>query len=113
MKPNFKSAALVIGSVLFAISFGLPAVAADAPAPAARATFDGNIKNNSLALSPDESTAVVSYSERPDVVVYNLQKGTERGVLQRLRDAAQYRIRARWQVVLRFRQQSWRSRENR
>lgn len=60
MKPDFKFTALAISGALFAASFSLPAVAADAPAAAARVTFDGNIKNNSLALTPDESTAVVS-----------------------------------------------------
>ena len=74
MKTSFKLTAFAISSALLAASFSLPVVAADAPAAAARVTFDGNIKNNSLALSPDESTAVVSYSERPDVVVYNLKK---------------------------------------
>ena len=44
-----------------------------------RWTFDGAIYNNSLALSPDEGTAVVSYSERPDVVAYNLKTGKVRG----------------------------------
>lgn len=34
-----------------------PATAA--PAAAARWTFDGSIRNNSLAVSPDERTAVV------------------------------------------------------
>lgn len=50
-------------------------------AAAARWTFDGNIKNNSLAISPDERLAVVSYSERPDVVVYDLTTGQVRAVL--------------------------------
>lgn len=81
MKLTLKLTAFAISSALLAASFSLPAVAADASA-AARMTFDGNIKNNSLALSPDESTAVVSYSERPDVVVYNLRKGEVRGVLR-------------------------------
>lgn len=55
---------------------------ADAAASAGvRWTFDGNIRNNSLAVSPNEGTAVVSYSERPDVIVYNLQTGKVRGVL--------------------------------
>lgn len=56
------------------------AFAADAPA-ATRWTFDGNIHNNSLALSPDESMAVVSYSQRPDVVVYDLRTEHVRAVL--------------------------------
>lgn len=49
------------------------AQASEASAGAAvRWTFDGAIHNNSLAISPDQSTAVVSYSERPDVLVYDL-----------------------------------------
>lgn len=52
-----------------------------ATAAAARWTFDGSIHNNSLAVSPDERTAVVSYSERPDVVVYDLDRGKVRAVL--------------------------------
>ncbi|MYZ42513.1 beta-propeller fold lactonase family protein [Schauerella aestuarii] len=51
------------------------------PAATARWTFDGNIKNNSLAISPDERLAVVSYSERPDVVIYDLTSGKVRVVL--------------------------------
>ena len=46
-----------------------------------RWTFDGNIHNNSLAVSPDESLAVASYSESPDVIVYDLKTNTVRGVL--------------------------------
>lgn len=46
-----------------------------------RWTFDGAIHNNSLAISPDETTAVASYSQRPDVVVYDLKTGKVRQVL--------------------------------
>jgi YVTN family beta-propeller protein len=53
-----------------------------APPAAARWTFDGAIHNNSLAISPDEKTAVVSYSERPDVLVYDLASGQVRAVLK-------------------------------
>src|SRR2546421_1168658 len=35
-------------------------------------SFDGQIENNSLALSPDEKLVVVSYSGTPQVVVYDL-----------------------------------------
>ena len=66
----------------------IPSTVTAQPAPVAasasatqRWTFDGAIHNNSLALSPDEGTAVVSYSERPDVVVYNLKTGKVRKVL--------------------------------
>ena len=63
-------------ALLAALSIG--AVHAAAPA---RWTFDGDIHNNSLAVSPNERTAVVSYSERPDVVVYNLNSNKVRAVL--------------------------------
>jgi len=66
----------------------IPSTVTAQPAPVAasasatqRWTFDGAIHNNSLALSPDDGTAVVSYSERPDVVVYNLKTGKVRKVL--------------------------------
>lgn len=56
-----------------------PATAA--PAAGARWTFDGGIHNNSLAVSPDERTAVASHSERPDVIVYDLTTAKVRAVL--------------------------------
>lgn len=39
------------------------------------AVFDGDITNNSLAVSPDESTAVVSDSREKSVLVYDLSNG--------------------------------------
>ena len=88
MTKPINVCALSVCSALFIALCSMPASATDAAAamavkaPAtARVAFDGNIRNNSLALSPDEATAVVSYSERPDVVVYNLQTGAVRGVL--------------------------------
>jgi len=48
----------------------------------ARWTFDGQIRNNSLAVSPDENNAVASYSERSEVIVYDLKKKNIRGVLR-------------------------------
>lgn len=39
-----------------------------------RWTFDGEIHNNSLALSPDESTAIVSISDQPKVIIYKLKE---------------------------------------
>lgn len=41
----------------------------------AQQTFDGDIKNNSLAISPDESIAVASYSDSVKVKVYNIKTG--------------------------------------
>ena len=42
----------------------------------AEAPFDADIKNNSLAVSPDEHLAAVSYSDEKRVIVYDLQTGT-------------------------------------
>lgn len=50
--------------------------------PALAAGFDGGIKNNSLALSPDEGTAVVSYSDDPVVIVYDMAAGRVRQRLE-------------------------------
>lgn len=70
-----KNAATVFFTA-FALTALVPAHAANA-----RWTFDGEIHNNSLAVSANETTAVVSYSERPDVVVYDLKNNQVRGVL--------------------------------
>ena len=45
------------------------------PVARAEAPFDADIKNNSLAVSPDEHLAVVSYSDERRVIVYDLQIG--------------------------------------
>jgi len=50
---------------------------------AERKTFDGQIENNSLALSPDEKLAAVSYSGMPQVVVYDLAGRNPPRVLSR------------------------------
>ncbi|VVM67282.1 hypothetical protein PS662_01616 [Pseudomonas fluorescens] len=75
MQKKYSSAlaALAIG---ISTVISMSAVGADE-----KWTFDGNIQNNSLAISPDESTAVVSYSQRSDVVVYDLKSGKVRKVL--------------------------------
>jgi len=75
------AAALLLG-LLFAFVIEVPFAHAVATTPT-RNTFDGEIHNNSLALSPDESTAVVSYSERPEVIVYDLKSNAVRGVVSR------------------------------
>ncbi|MFJ9991886.1 beta-propeller fold lactonase family protein [Pseudomonas putida] len=69
-----KAASVLTLGVLLTTSFS--AIAVDK-----RWTFDGDIRNNSLAVSPDEMTAVVSYSQRSDVMVYDLKSGTLRHVL--------------------------------
>nr|MBP6466328.1 phosphate ABC transporter substrate-binding protein [Rubrivivax sp.] len=80
MNTFFRTTALALCSTFVLVTATLPAGAAEATP--ARVTFDGQIRNNSLALSPDEATAVVSYSERPDVIVYDLVTGAVRGVLR-------------------------------
>jgi DNA-binding beta-propeller fold protein YncE len=80
MNSPARFAALSLCSAFLATAFSPVALAADA-APQ-RVTFDGQIRNNSLALSPDEKTVVVSYSERSEVVVYDAVTGAVRGVLQ-------------------------------
>jgi YVTN family beta-propeller protein len=67
--------------VLAAAILALAPLSGAASAAEPRWTFDGAIHNNSLALSPDETMAVASYSERPDVVVYDLASGKVRAVL--------------------------------
>lgn len=67
---------LVLGLILS------QALAHPAQAAEPRATFDGQIRNNSLAISPDETTAIVSYSERSELIVYNLKTGKVRQVLR-------------------------------
>jgi YVTN family beta-propeller protein len=75
MKPTHLRIPL-IATVLGA---AMSAAAADPAMPGW--TFDGAIHNNSLAVSPDETIAVASYSEGPDVIVYDLQTGAVRAVL--------------------------------
>lgn len=49
-------------------------VALEDPGPG----FDGDITNNSLAVSPDEKTAVVSDSREKSILIYDLAEGTLR-----------------------------------
>ena len=85
MKHITFTAALCVAALAAVYStFAMAAEPAAAPAAAVTAprwTFDGDIRNNSLAVSPDERTTVVSYSARPDVIVYDLATGTVRAVL--------------------------------
>src|SRR5207253_3640514 len=46
-----------------------------------RKPFDAHIKNNSLALSPDETIIAVCYSDSPEVVVYDAAGRTPPRVL--------------------------------
>lgn len=47
-----------------------------------RVTFDGAIKNNTLAMNPNEKMAVVASSENSEVVIYDLVNGKVQGVLK-------------------------------
>ncbi|WP_431810123.1 YncE family protein [Jejubacter sp. L23] len=49
---------------------------------AAKTTFDGDIQNNSLAISPDEKLAVVSLSGQPEIIVYDLTTCQRKAVLK-------------------------------
>jgi YVTN family beta-propeller protein len=44
-------------------------------------TLESSIHNKALAVSPDGRTAVASCSERPDVIIYDLEAKRVRGVL--------------------------------
>ncbi len=81
MKHLFLSAVFAIAAGSYVVFLTFAAYPSVAGASQLRATFDGNIRNNSLALSPDETTAVVSNSERSDIIVYDLPGGSVRGVL--------------------------------
>ena len=56
-------------------------IVAQTAATLAAGAFDNPIKNNSLAVSPNEAIAVVSYSDEPTVLVYNLKSGKVRAKL--------------------------------
>lgn len=72
---------LPVIAVVATIGFGQVSNVGTDDETVVRWTFDGAIHNNSLAVSPDETTAVASYSERPDVIVYDLHSGQVRKVL--------------------------------
>ena len=57
------------------LAAALAAVLLAATAPGIAAGFDGAIRNNSLALSPDGRTAAVSNSEESRVLVYDVTSG--------------------------------------
>lgn len=63
MKKNYITS--IIAMLFITLSFQVQA----------QQTFDGDIKNNSLAISPYESMAVASYSDSSKVKVYNIKTG--------------------------------------
>ncbi len=75
--------AFLAGSVLLtSASFSVIAAEVSAASDIThKPSFDGNIHNNTLAISPDEKMAVVARSGRPEVIVYDLDSGKVRDVL--------------------------------
>jgi YVTN family beta-propeller protein len=82
---NKSPLALIIymSGTLFVSTLSAPVLANEKVSTpvAVQKTFDGSIQNNSLAISPDEKLAVVSYSARTDIAVYDLEKGELRQVI--------------------------------
>jgi len=77
---NFISQASVVNSLSFNIrKMNILAFVLlfflSANSVSAQQTFDGWIKNNSLAVSPDESLAVASYSDSIRIKIYDLKSG--------------------------------------
>ncbi|AXE31936.1 phosphate ABC transporter substrate-binding protein [Chromobacterium phragmitis] len=65
-----KTATLISAAILWAL----------AQASAAQA-FDPDIRNNTLAISPDESLAIAGNSQSPTLKVYDLASGEQRATL--------------------------------
>ncbi|WP_092432842.1 hypothetical protein [Collimonas sp. OK607] len=64
MNHLFLSAVFAIAAGSYGVFLTFAVYPSVAGASQLRTTFDGNIRNNSLALSPDETIAVVFNSER-------------------------------------------------
>jgi DNA-binding beta-propeller fold protein YncE len=70
----------LLPKLLFAC-IALAILGSSAAAQATLSACDNNIQNSSLAISPDERTAVASCSQRPEVIVYDLYTRKVRRVL--------------------------------
>lgn len=68
-------------SLMPKLLFALIPLAIGSSAQAALPECDNDIQNSSLAISPDERTAVASCSQRPEVIVYDLYARRVRRVL--------------------------------
>lgn len=68
-------------SVIPKLLFALIPLAIGSSAQATQPACDNDIQNSSLAVSPDERTAVASCSPRPEVIVYDLYARKVRRVL--------------------------------
>lgn len=74
---GFFMASLLLTGAVF------PVIASTTPlTDAVKQNFDGEIQNNTLAISPDEKLAVVAHSGRPEVIVYDLTTGKVGAVLK-------------------------------
>ncbi|MDR6998642.1 beta-propeller fold lactonase family protein [Neobacillus niacini] len=77
-KVKLKSMLLAVLLFVFILPGASLASSNETKTPTEVEGFDGNITNNSLAVSPDEKTAIVSDSREQFLRVYNLGKGTLR-----------------------------------
>ncbi|BFO08943.1 beta-propeller fold lactonase family protein [Serratia rubidaea] len=77
MTHGFLMASLLLAGAAF------PTVAGTLPATEmVKKSFDGEIHNNTLAISPNEKLAVVARSGQPEVIVYDLTTGKVSQVLK-------------------------------
>ncbi|NIF22492.1 YVTN family beta-propeller repeat protein [Candidatus Pantoea multigeneris] len=84
-----KHALAVLITSLLTLSFSpstlanvVPVAGCSAKAVADNQRFDAQIRNNTLAISPDEKIAVVANSERSEIIIYDLTTGKIRETLQ-------------------------------
>ena len=68
-------------SLMPKLLFALIPLAIGSPAQATLPACDNDIQNTSIAISPDEQTAVASCSQQPEVIVYDLYARKVRRVL--------------------------------
>ncbi|MGG0186615.1 beta-propeller fold lactonase family protein [Bacillus rhizoplanae] len=77
-KMKFKSVLVVALMFVVILPTAIFASVTEKKSPMAEESFDGNITNNSLAISPDEQIAIVSDSREQSIRIYDLAKGTLR-----------------------------------
>lgn len=81
-KATLATHGFFMASLLFAGAV-FPVTATTTPlTDAVKQNFDGEIQNNTLAISPDEKLAVVARSGKPEVIVYDLTTGKVSAVLK-------------------------------
>lgn len=74
---GFFMASLLLAGTAFPVSASTTPLT-----KAVKQNFDGEIQNNTLAVSPNEKQAVVARSGQPEVIVYDLMTGTVSAVLK-------------------------------